>query len=139
MMATSTVESGGADGDYVSGGNGNDTLFGGDGADTVEGGPGDDSLTGGADTDFFRMLSLGRDTIADFGPADRVAPLDGDSDDDQPLSALAAAAAEVGPERRDQRLTQSNSITLETFTLAQLSASEVRFASIVGTARTRRS
>ncbi len=54
--------------DTINGGNGGDNLNGGLGMDILTGGAGDDNLNGGNGNDIFNLdLSLGIDTIADFG------------------------------------------------------------------------
>ncbi|WP_374147049.1 FG-GAP-like repeat-containing protein [Sphingomonas sp. 28-63-12] len=74
---------GGADDDSLFGFDGNDQLAGGDGKDNLYGESGDDVLTGGAGVDIltggpgadrFRDTAAGLsgDTIADFGPGDRI-------------------------------------------------------------------
>lgn len=59
--------------DRLSGGFGRDTLDGGAGDDRLHGGARDDLLIGGAGADVFVQRDLGGiDTIADFGPGDRL-------------------------------------------------------------------
>jgi Ca2+-binding RTX toxin-like protein len=75
------------------------------------------------------MLS-GRDTITDLEPADVLILTSIPTMTTR--AALTAAAAQVGP-NVVITIDANNSITLENFTLAQLAASDVRFAPIVGT------
>lgn len=59
--------------DLLIGGNGRDDLSGGAGRDTLAGERGDDRLFGGGGAEVFVFTrTSGRDTIADFGPSDRL-------------------------------------------------------------------
>ncbi|MEO9684738.1 MAG: CAP domain-containing protein [Tateyamaria sp.] len=58
---------GGNGNDRLHGNAGNDVLLGGNGNDRLNGNHGNDKLTGGAGSDTF-IISMGRDTVADFNP-----------------------------------------------------------------------
>jgi hypothetical protein len=64
---------GGEGADRLEGDDGNDRMFGQAGNDQLNGGAGNDVLSGGAGRDVYEfMLGWGDDTVADFGPQDKL-------------------------------------------------------------------
>jgi Ca2+-binding RTX toxin-like protein len=128
---------GGRDDDSLFGGDGVDVLCGGDGDDTLAGGPGNDILTGGAGDDlhsggggfetYVFAAGFGNDTILGFNPDDR------EKIDIRPVASIVSFgdlinnhASQVGTSVVIDDLA-GNTITLETLTLASLSAGDFIF------------
>ncbi|MBY6240530.1 calcium-binding protein [Methylosinus sp. Sm6] len=108
----------------VIGGSGADTLTGDSLANALTGGGGNDTLTGGAGADHFVFApAFGRDAVTDFSAGDS---LRFDRTIFANFAGLLASAQQVGA---DTVITASATdvITLETFSLASLTASRVEF------------
>jgi uncharacterized protein len=126
LMGTSLDErlEGGNGSDRLLGGAGADSLYGGNGQDELIGGGGIDLLVGGLGGDRFVFEgAFGRDTVADYGPGDRIVLDDAQFAD---FAAVLARAAQVGD---DVVITvdAANSITLSDVLVADLKANGFLF------------
>ena len=110
--------------DTLDGGDGNDSLDGSFDDDTLDGGEGNDTLTGGSGNDLFRFEPFdGSDTITDFGTGNnRLEFREGLFAD---LAAVQAAATQTDDGNLEIKLSTTETLTLESVTLAALTADTV--------------
>ena len=119
------ILNGGAGNDRLFGGSSDDRLDGGDGNDRLEGQNGDDILIGGMGNDVFRFQSGfdGSDRITDFGTGNDRLEFGGGLFAN--LEAVRTAATQTDDGNLEITLSETETLTLEGFTLAALTADTV--------------
>jgi serralysin len=128
--AANTLTGGGA-ADVLEGGLGNDTLIGNAGLDVLNGGQGNDTLTGGTgasnqDTFLFKTTTIGQDVVTDW--QDGIDYIRFQSAALTSFAQVQANATQVGANVVIDMPNNSDTITVQGWTLAQMNAGDFLFS-----------